>query len=56
VAANGDNLAAIVNANFGQVGGIAAVPEPGTWALLAAAAVAVAARRLRGRDSRGPAA
>lgn len=56
VAANGDNLAAIVNANFGQVGGIAAVPEPGTWAVLAAAAVAVAARRLRGRDSRGPAA
>ena len=56
VAADGSELPAIVNPNFGQVGGIAVVPEPGTWVLLAAAAAAALARRLRGRNCRGRAA
>lgn len=52
VAANGDNLAAILNPNFGQVGGIAVVPEPGTCVLAAAAALALTVRRLRRRIAR----
>lgn len=49
IAANGSNLAPIVNENFGQVGGIAVVPEPGTCALAAAGILALIARQVRYR-------
>jgi len=47
VSSAGSNLATIINSNFGQVGGLAAVPEPSAWALITVAALTLASHRFR---------